>query len=507
MRGIRDRLALTTGALCAAGLSLGAVMAIGAFGAGGALASYQQDFAPFSACPYDTAGVSECVSSVVQSGEFKLGSQHVPINKRITLQGGLVTRTGELLGATLSPTALTVPGGLLGIEGLGGEVTATAVLAGPVHLDLANLGGHGPAVALPLQVKLDNPLLGGACYIGSGGEPVSLNLTTGTTSPPPPNTPISGKPGTVAITAESRILGFESDSLVDNSFAAPPVNGCGGLLALAIDPLVDLRAGLPAAAGHNAAVLNGSLSEAEARIVRTEQEIPLFGRCEKVEGVREGKTITYPGRYSAAGCFTEALESLKPGRYEWSPGPGRMGGFSGASGRVTIETSGGTRILCESGSARGDYTAAKTESIALALSGCEQTSTHQSCQSAATAGEIRTATLIGKLGFTKDGEPVKPAVGVDLAPPAGSVAQFECGGVSRTLSGSVIGALSPIDSTSAGSTLAFKQAKGHQSPEAFEGGPADTLQSTAVSGSEAAGLAGSFKISPQESIEVKARAF
>src|SRR2546430_1397231 len=73
---------------------------------------------------------------------------------------------------------------------------ATALLAGPGQTNLENApAGQGGAVTLPLKVKLDNPLLATACYIGSNTEPVVLNLTTGTTSPPPPNKPISGAPG------------------------------------------------------------------------------------------------------------------------------------------------------------------------------------------------------------------------------------------------------------------------------------------------------------------------
>jgi len=62
-----------------------------------------------------------------------------------------------------------------------------AELADPAHLDLKNLGGAGPLVNLPLKVKLDNLLLGNACFIGSSSEPVTLNLTDGTTNPDLPN--------------------------------------------------------------------------------------------------------------------------------------------------------------------------------------------------------------------------------------------------------------------------------------------------------------------------------
>ncbi len=47
--------------------------------------------------------------------------------------------------------------------------------------------------------------------------------------------------------------------LVDNSFAAPGANGCGGILySWAVDPFVNSIVGVPSAAGTNTAVLENS---------------------------------------------------------------------------------------------------------------------------------------------------------------------------------------------------------------------------------------------------------
>jgi hypothetical protein len=272
---------------------------------------------------------------------------------------------------------------------------------------------------------------------------------------------------------------------------------------------IDLRAGLPASAGHNAAILDGSLMQAEARIVRTEQEIPQIGRCMKMEGVKEGKTTVFGGRFSSANCVTEAVESLKPGRYEWSPGPGANRKFSGTLARVTLETVGKARVLCGSGAAHGEFTGQRTEAIALVLSGCESTSLHQSCQSAsAAAGEIRTSPLSGELGLINDVEPVKPTVGLDLraTPQASKVASFLCAGHEQVVQGSVIGPVT-ADVMTAAPTLQFKAAAGHQIPESFEGLAPDTLTTTTSAGSEQSALIGGVKIGAEERIEVKARAF
>ncbi len=161
------------------------------------------EFEPFADCPVAVKHVFQCVVATTTSGEFELANKTVPITKPIVLQGGIIEGTHVLVpaadGNTLSRTPLTVPGGLTGIEGLplGGEVIAVTELAGPVELFAENLTGLGPAVKLPVKVKLENPILGEACYVGSEAEPILLQLTTGTTKPPPPAKPISGNPGTV----------------------------------------------------------------------------------------------------------------------------------------------------------------------------------------------------------------------------------------------------------------------------------------------------------------------
>lgn len=479
-------------------------------------ASFQKQFAPFATCPVNTPGVTQCLVSKVTSGEFIIGNNTVPINKTILLKGGYKPSTHEIVpptdGETLSKTPLVLPGGLLGIELLGNltEVTVTAELAGTAHLFLANIGGAGPLVSLPLKTKLDNPLLGPACYIGSDSEPITLSLTDGTTNPPPPNVSISGKSGEPVIEAEGRIIGLDNNTLVDNAFAAPGANGCAGILAPVVDLSVDLKAGIPAAAGKNTAIMNGGLRQSEARIVKSEQEIPEFGHCVKVEGVAEGKTIKYNGKYSNASCVNEAVETLKPGKFEWSTGPGPNPKFTGTSEITSLETVGKAKVKCSSGSSSGEYKTAKTETVTFTFSGCEE-ALHNSCQSSsASSGEIHTSTLVGELGYTKDNEPLKPLIGLDLqpAPPASDVATFECGGVQQTVAGSVIGSVPGIDKMVSALTLKFAASHGIQFPQAFEEGPQDTLTTTVGTGpAEQTGLTGKSLSANEEPIEIKARAF
>jgi len=150
-------------------------------------------------------------------------------------------------------------------------VTATVELAGSPSLIKVSLLNYlirsGAAFSFPVKVKLSNPFLGSNCYIGSNSNPVKLNLTTGTTAPPPPNTPISGTPGEASV-FEEKISTFKKNKLVDNSFAAPGANGCGGLFSFLVDPFVESIVGVPSPAGTNTAILEGSTYLMNAQMLR-----------------------------------------------------------------------------------------------------------------------------------------------------------------------------------------------------------------------------------------------
>ena len=71
-------------------IAAAAVLCLSAFAAPQAQAvntQLKEEFAKFLDCPTATAGV--CVVAHTTSGEFKMGLKDVPIEKTITLQGGL----------------------------------------------------------------------------------------------------------------------------------------------------------------------------------------------------------------------------------------------------------------------------------------------------------------------------------------------------------------------------------------------------------------------------------
>lgn len=508
LRGWRPRRARgTIVTLALAGL-------LAALGAPPAMAGIQQEFALFSACPVENPAVVQCIVSTTTSGEFKIGNKTVPVSKPVILQGGLTEGSPVLVGAadgnTLSKTALPVPGGIIGIEILGPltSVTATAELAGPVELNVVNANeGKGVAAVLPLKVKLDNPALGPACFIGSDSEPLTPQLTTGTTNPPPPNQPISGDPGQVAIKAHGKIFEIIHSSLVDNAFSVPGANGCAGLLSLVVDPAVDLQVGLPAAAGKNTAILNGTLDAAGARQVKAQRLLPNLGRCQKVTPEGSGKTAVYHGGYVDSACIEENVKH--EGHYEWVTGPGPAAKFTSTSTAVTLETAGKAKVSCKASQGQGEYTGTKTATLGLKLTGCTLASSKESCQSGgAAAGEISVAGLSAKLGFIQDvseGTEIHVSLGWDLQREP-SIVSAECGAAKSALlvTGSVIGPISPIDKMVSAYTVKFSATGAKQSPESFEEMPKDTLSAALGGGpSEPAGLKGTVKIANEEKMEFK----
>ena len=258
-----------------------------------AASAHSGEFAKFNYCPSTTTGVSKCIQSVTKGGEIVLGSKKTPIVNEVTLQGGVGVPNpethiskfyGATNGVTLSKTPQPVPGGLLGIvppesspplvkllskfffENSLTGVNATLELAGSaseIQLSSFNLlVGEETALKLPVKIHLENPFLGSSCYVGSNSAPIIWNLTTGTTNPPAGHTPMTGKPGFVEVIENEEIVKITENELVENDWAAPAANGCGGILSFLVDPVIDAEIGLPSSAGVSSALLKNTIAQA-----------------------------------------------------------------------------------------------------------------------------------------------------------------------------------------------------------------------------------------------------
>ncbi len=126
------------------------------------------------------------------------------------------------------------------------DVTATVELATtelPEIDILASIYG-GEVVALPIKIRLRNPLLGNKCYIGSNADPIVLHLS-------------SEKAGSfefVPVGDTGSLIHAKGSVVADRSFAVPAATGCG--LGGALNGVVNSRQGLPSPAGKNSAVLD-----------------------------------------------------------------------------------------------------------------------------------------------------------------------------------------------------------------------------------------------------------
>jgi hypothetical protein len=227
----------------------------------------------FAGCPSpeENSEVTTCMRTDITGGHFKMGNKDVPISNPMTLSGGV---KGNLTGFSynskggLTAVKQQVPGGIVGLTGLDWLVDFLS-LEGLKLYAVTELAGT-PAftgvetVSLPIKVRLVNPVLGSNCHVGSNSNPITLSLITGTTNPPPPNTPITGTKPSVSIDPATQILSAKGGIFVDNSFAAPGASDCVltlfGFIPVSLNGVVNLASGLPAAAGTNETTQNFDLS-------------------------------------------------------------------------------------------------------------------------------------------------------------------------------------------------------------------------------------------------------
>ncbi len=223
-------------------------------------------FPNFSDCPRSNPEVLTCADIQSTTGSLEIKGFTVPLGESLEIRGGINAETRRFIPPAGSngffSRAIRIPGGILGIEFPipGNAVLAIAQLAGPTSAVAIEIGIPVTTISLPVKVKLENPILGSNCYIGTNSEPSRVNLTTGTTSPPPPNRPISGSIGEIRELEEVSppILELIGATSVDNAFAVPGASGCG-LLGI-VDPLVNLRLKLPSAAGNNTMIVRNNVA-------------------------------------------------------------------------------------------------------------------------------------------------------------------------------------------------------------------------------------------------------
>jgi hypothetical protein len=199
--------------------------------------------------------------------------------------------------------------------------------------------------------------------------------------------------------------------------------------------------------------------------------------------------------YTESACATDSAGDT--GEFALSP-------IFPESEDATLETVGGLQIACKKRSlGEGETTGAKTVAR-LVLKFKECSSGANSC---GTSGTVTSNRLQGTLGYISA---AGKEVGLDLAPEAGGGAllEFTCeGGVGKVqVKGSVIGAITPVNTSTGSYTLTFALTKaGKQSITKFEGGAEDVLELSKEGGAfEKAALEATDKVIPLVEGEIKA---
>ena len=221
-------------------LEVALAMAVVCAGAPTAVAARGGGAGVFAQCPVHAAEVDGCLYAPIEGGYIKLGKTVVPVGETVVLQAGMLENepsyvkplAGALDGETLTRAAQLIPGGLFG-----SPLDAVTELAAPAS-SIMLVSAEPIRLALPIKVRLVNPLLGAECSIGSNAHPIELDLTTGTTSGG-----FTGSPGTSRTIDNGRIEVLSGVSLVASGFAVPKAGGCG--LAV-VDEALDAKLGLPA---------------------------------------------------------------------------------------------------------------------------------------------------------------------------------------------------------------------------------------------------------------------
>lgn len=277
MRSVSNR---TRIGLLAAFTAFSAVLSTGSAAAATEL---NGDWAPFDRCPVDApamlaadgiTNIATCISSSSVTGSITLGKSVVPTGNS-DLQLGVIQHnnaTSTLVAPPRSPHRRSGrrSRGLLGLmcpsaipfvtaicrqltDSDLNRITATIEPAGaPRDFNMVAAFSTGePILTIPVRIHLRNPFLGDKCYIGTTANPVLLkpqNLNA-----PSLSLQRFAADGTRDDEGEMGRYTFAGADQGDATFAVPGASGCGAGL---LDWAVNLKTGLPSAAGKNSVKLN-----------------------------------------------------------------------------------------------------------------------------------------------------------------------------------------------------------------------------------------------------------
>jgi len=222
----------------------------------------------FKDCPKLPAGYQAsqflCLLIHITGGQLEMGNSNQIITRNITVpfaEGTDPSGNTVLVAGLMRAEPMAVLGGIFltpAVNPLTRSDRNLRLSVKPVGVGIAIDPTGNTAAIISQTVQAINPIFGRNCFVGSDKTPIVIDPTFGTTSPPPPNQPISGHIDSIStIGNELVIIG----TAVDNAFAAPRAFHCGPDHAL--NQVVDEVSALPSPTGHNTAIFQMTV-EAES---------------------------------------------------------------------------------------------------------------------------------------------------------------------------------------------------------------------------------------------------
>ena len=249
---------------------------------------------------------------------------------------------------------------------------ATVIPTAPATGTINPLTGQA-SLRLRFRIGLTNEdgilPLGPTCSIGTTSNPIDINvLTTGTTSPPLPNTAISGSP----YSTSGSVL------LVNNSFSVPGASGCPPILfdPNGINTQINTNLGLPSPSGNNTAVIAG-------------QTAPVVGRGVIAKITTTPTLLSGESPFSVNFSAAESTVTAGPATYLWEFPDGSTA--SGVSASKTFTTVGSNQVRLTVTDADGD-SATVTKNVNVTPSSSTTTTTTTTTTEPTTTTTVPTTT-------------------------------------------------------------------------------------------------------------------
>jgi hypothetical protein len=188
------------------------------------------------------------------------GDSGVTVNNTVgALDGQSFTAPRQLL----SKPAMTLLGNPAGVTPPAqSQVYIQTELAGPITFNIITpgQGGLNPETIIPLVFKVENPVVGPNCTLGTLADPIVLTLTTGMSGA------LTGTLGTLNFTDNGNLGQTIGTEVVDGVFSVPGATGCGS--GGVFDNDIDAANALPSPSGSNQAMLFGSFDLAASRFIK-----------------------------------------------------------------------------------------------------------------------------------------------------------------------------------------------------------------------------------------------